>query len=56
MNTQKSIASGLDRFVPRPAIALHHQIKEDLFLHLRAGRWAPGFELPPKRSSAFTMG
>jgi GntR family transcriptional regulator len=27
-------------------IAVHHQIKEDLFLHLRSGRWAPGAELP----------
>lgn len=36
----------LDAFQPQPAIALHHQIKEDLFLHLRSGRWPPGFELP----------
>ncbi len=56
MNTQKSIASGLDRFVPRPAIALHHQIKEDLFLHLRAGRWAPGFELPPEEELCLHYG
>lgn len=35
-------------FAPQPAIALHHQIKEDLFLHLRSGRWPPGFELPPE--------
>ncbi len=48
MSTLKIIASGLDTFEPRPAIALHHQIKEDLFLHLRAGRWPSGFELPPE--------
>ncbi len=36
----------LGGFPPDPAIALHHQIKEDLFLHLRSGRWPPGFELP----------
>ncbi len=38
--------SGLDTFLPAPAIALHHQIKEDMFLQLRSGRWPPGFELP----------
>jgi GntR family transcriptional regulator len=36
----------LDAFTPDPAVALHHQIKEDLFLQLRSGRWPPGFELP----------
>ena len=36
----------LDVFEARPAVALHHQIKEDLFLHLRSGRWRPGTELP----------
>ena len=35
-----------DAFEPRAAVALHHQIKEDLFLHLRSGRWPPGAELP----------
>jgi GntR family transcriptional regulator len=40
----------LDAFEPQPAIALHHQIKEDLFLHLRSGRWPPGFELPTEES------
>jgi GntR family transcriptional regulator len=40
----------LDAFQPQPAIALHHQIKEDLFLHLRSGRWPPGFELPTEES------
>lgn len=39
-------ADDLDAFQPQPAVALHHQIKEDLFLHLRSGRWPPGFELP----------
>jgi GntR family transcriptional regulator len=40
----------LDAFQPQPAIALHHQIKEDLFLHLRSGRWPPGYELPTEES------
>jgi GntR family transcriptional regulator len=40
----------LDAFQPQPAVALHHQIKEDLFLHLRSGRWPPGFELPSEES------
>ena len=40
----------LDAFEPRPAVALHHQIKEDLFLHLRSGRWAPGSELPTEEA------
>ena len=40
----------LDAFQPQPSIALHHQIKEDLFLHLRSGRWPPGFELPTEES------
>lgn len=43
-------AEDLDAFQPQPAIALHHQIKEDLFLHLRSGRWPPGFELPTEES------
>ncbi|MEO8134879.1 MAG: GntR family transcriptional regulator [Betaproteobacteria bacterium] len=42
--------SDLEAFEPRPAVALHHQIKEDLFLHLRSGRWAPGFELPTEET------
>jgi len=33
-------------FRPQPAVALHHQIKEDLFLHLRSGHFAPGLALP----------
>lgn len=40
----------LEAFLPEPAIALHHQIKEDLFLHLRSGRWPPGFELPTEEA------
>jgi GntR family transcriptional regulator len=36
----------LEPFQQRPAIALHHQIKEDLFLKLRSGDWPPGSELP----------
>lgn len=39
-----------DAFRPDPAIALHHQIKEDMVLHLRSGRWPPGFELPTEAS------
>ncbi|MCC6193413.1 MAG: GntR family transcriptional regulator, partial [Burkholderiales bacterium] len=37
-------------FTPAPAVALHHQIKEDMFLHLRSGRWPPGFELPTEEA------
>ena len=40
----------LDAFEPQPAVALHHQIKEDLFLHLRSGRWPPGYELPSEEA------
>lgn len=54
---QLSVAKGssgieldLEAFEPRPAVALHHQIKEDLFLHLRSGRWAPGAELPTEEA------
>lgn len=46
---QESLPTGeadAEGFQPRPGMALHHQIKEDMFLHLRSGRWAPGFELP----------
>lgn len=56
MSTQKIIASGLETFERRPAIALHHQIKEDLLLHLGAGRWAPGFELPPEEELCLHYG
>ena len=37
---------GLGAFHPQPAVALHHQIKEDLVLHLRSERLAPGLALP----------
>jgi GntR family transcriptional regulator len=40
----------LEPFQQRPAVALHHQIKEDLFLKLRSGDWPPGFELPSEQS------
>jgi GntR family transcriptional regulator len=40
----------LDAFEPQPAVALHHQIREDLFLHLRSGRWTPGAELPTEEA------
>lgn len=43
-------ASVAGAFLPDPAIALHHQIKEDMFLHLRSGRWPPGFELPTEEA------
>src|SRR5579872_7316273 len=42
--------SDLDAFDARPGVALHHQIKEDLFLHLRSGRWPPGHELPTEEA------
>lgn len=35
-------------FAPQPAVALHHQVKEDLLLRLRAGTWSPGTEIPPE--------
>ena len=37
-------------FSPRPGVALHYQIKEDMFLHLRSGRWEPGYELPTEEA------
>lgn len=40
----------LGTFSPRPAVALHHQIKEDLFLHLRSGRFTPGLALPSEEA------
>lgn len=53
-DSRESLSAGLDAdidaFEPRPAVALHHQIKEDLFLHLRSGRWAPGAELPTEEA------
>ena len=33
-------------FQAQPAVALHHQIKEDLVLHLRSERFTPGLSLP----------
>lgn len=33
-------------FAKRPGVALHHQIKEDLFHKLRSGEWPPGAEMP----------
>lgn len=35
-----------DAFSPQAAVALHHQVKEDLLLKLRSGLWAPGSEIP----------
>ena len=49
-NPPPAAIDDLDAFQPQPAIALHHQIKEDLFLHLRSGRWPPGFELPTEEA------
>ncbi len=40
----------LDAFQPQPGVALHHQIREDLFLHLRSGRWTPGHEIPSEEA------
>ena len=42
------VARGFDlaAFHAHPAVALHHQIKEDLVLHLRSERFAPGLALP----------
>jgi GntR family transcriptional regulator len=37
-------------FRPDPAVALHHQIKEDLTLKLRAGVWGAGAEIPSEPS------
>jgi GntR family transcriptional regulator len=37
-------------FLPQPAVALHHQVKEDLLLRLRSGSWPPGSEIPPEPS------
>ena len=33
-------------FHVQPAVALHHQIKEDIVLHLRSERFGPGLALP----------
>ena len=41
---------GLGVFHAQPAVALHHQIKEDLVLHLRSERFAPGLALPSEAS------
>ncbi len=38
------------KFRPDPNIALHHQIKEDLLLKLRAGVWKAGEEIPAEPS------
>lgn len=35
-----------DPFQPQAGVALHHQIREDLLLHLRSGKWSPGHEIP----------
>ena len=40
----------LGTFTARPAVALHHQIKEDLFLHLRSERFTPGLALPSEET------
>ena len=42
--------AALEPFQQQPAIALHHQIKEDLFLKLRSGGWPPGSELPSEQA------
>ena len=48
--SRRAEAAPLAPFRQRPAIALHHQIKEDLFLKLRSGDWPPGFELPSEEA------
>lgn len=40
----------LEPFQQQPAVALHHQIKEDLFLKLRSADWPPGSELPSEQA------
>jgi GntR family transcriptional regulator len=40
----------LEPFRHQPAVALHHQIKEDLFLKLRSGGWPPGSEIPSEQA------
>jgi GntR family transcriptional regulator len=40
----------LDTFQPQPGVALHHQIREDLLLHLRSGRWTHGHEIPSEKA------
>jgi GntR family transcriptional regulator len=40
----------LEAFRPRPAVALHHQIKEHLYLQLRSERWPPGYALPSEEA------
>ena len=39
-----------DPFAKRPGVALHHQIKEDLFHKLRCGDWPPGSEVPSEQA------
>ncbi|MBK9704972.1 MAG: GntR family transcriptional regulator [Betaproteobacteria bacterium] len=39
-----------DPFQPQPGVALHHQIREDLLLHLRSGKWSPGHEIPSEEA------
>ena len=45
-NESASRSFDLAAFHAQPAVALHHQIKEDLVLHLRSERFAPGLALP----------
>jgi GntR family transcriptional regulator len=47
---QPPVGEEVEAFRPQAAVALHHQIKEDVLLHLRSGRWPPGFELPSEES------
>lgn len=35
-------------FAAQPEVALHHQVREDLLLKLRSGKWAPGAGIPPE--------
>lgn len=47
VDAARRVASG---FRPNPNIALHHQIKEDLLLKLKAGVWKAGEEIPAEPS------
>lgn len=48
--SQEQARVDLDPFEARAEVALHHQIRENLLLHLRSGRWAPGLELPAEEA------
>src|SRR5918996_1613232 len=47
-NKRPRVPNMSSQFSPQPALALHHQVKEDLLLKLRSGIWQPGREIPPE--------